>query len=109
MGRLPCTSCATWATRQGSLGPPMSLLDGVAKGVLFRGSYPRFAVAPGRHIVLAHWSRLLSAIPEVAVDSDFEAGKTCYFVVSNDTTVGAVRSSSGRTCALRILVPVTIW
>lgn len=68
--------------------PTHAMLDGVEKGVLFRGSYTRFAVAPGRHVVVAHWNRALSSIPEVAVDSDFETGKTYYFVVSNDIPVG---------------------
>jgi hypothetical protein len=55
------------------------LLDQKEVGSLRRETYTRFAVASGRHDVVAHWNPL-SGLPDVAVNSEFEAGQTYYFV-----------------------------
>lgn len=63
-------------------------LDGIQKGVLHRESYARFAVSTGRHVIIAHWNHALNVTPDVAISSDFEAGRTYYFSIGTSTGMG---------------------
>lgn len=92
-------------SRAGMAWPVNVRLDGVQKGSLRRETYVRFAATPGRHDVLAHWNRL-SALGEVAFNSNFESGKTYYVVIGTDfaaygsimevgTSLGLVKPSVG--------------
>lgn len=56
--------------------------DGVMHGSVRRESYVRFGIAPGRHDLLVAWPKLSGAAPDVAVNAEFRAGKTYYFVFS---------------------------
>jgi len=60
---------------------PVSIkLDSVEKGSVRRETYVRFAAAPGRHDILADWNSL-SGLPDIAINGEFVAGKTYYFVL----------------------------
>ncbi|MFC5526785.1 DUF2846 domain-containing protein [Rhodanobacter ginsengisoli] len=89
----------------GMAWPANVRLDGVQKGSLRRETYVRFAATPGRHDILAHWNRL-SALREVAFNSDFKSGKTYYVVIGTSfaayagimqigTNLGLVKPSVG--------------
>lgn len=77
-------------------------IDGVKEGTLHRASYTRFGADPGRHVIVAHWNHLLTADPDVAVSSDFEAGKSYYFVIGSSTGLsGAAVVFGSRLAPLR--------
>ena len=63
------------------------LLDGEEVGSLRRETYTRFAVSPGRHVITAHWNPI-SGLPDVALDIQFDAGRTYYFGFGTNFGIG---------------------
>lgn len=63
----------------GMAWPVTVKMDGISQGSIRRETYVWFGVTPGRHDLLASWPAL-SGEPDVAVNAEFLAGKTYYFV-----------------------------
>ena len=108
-GSIYSGQATVYVIRDGSeLGAVWSVsvkLDGEERGSLRTESFVRFPVTPGRHDLLAHWPPLWSGQPDVAVNAEFDADKTYYFVFSTSlalsgglerrTSLGLVDRSTG--------------
>lgn len=57
------------------------LIDGTKAASISNGSYSRFSVEPGRHMVHVHWPALSSQV-DVSGQVDFPKDQTSYFLLT---------------------------